>query len=210
MGKGHDDVTEHDEEDRVRKNVMDKGCSGSPRHGEKPEPLQHRPRDEHHEYRCADEDGVELLARVELVRLDLGLSECAQPADLVAGPVVDSSHVVAHCLAPRSDERHDDWQRERETAPEVDHLNHVPRHDDAKERAEVERDRSEHESEEQERIHPVGAWADVCVSVISGQPGVGVVRTGGAVEPTIDRITVLLPESSLDRIDHPYPRQPLQ
>src|SRR5665213_2949190 len=133
MGEGHDDVSDNDGEDRVGEHVVDERRADTPRHGKEAEPLQHRTGGEHEDDHRGDEDGVQLLAGVELVGFEGTLAECPHPLDFTARPVVDSTYVATHLTSPRAKKRHDDGNRQSEPAPEMNLGHEMALHDDAKE-----------------------------------------------------------------------------
>jgi hypothetical protein len=78
------------EEDREGEPVVDERGTRPPIDREEPEPLQHGTGGQHHHDGSADEDGVELLAGIELID-DLGglPPQGLQPGRLVPCPDID-------------------------------------------------------------------------------------------------------------------------
>jgi len=158
VSDGHHDVAgDHHHED-PRQQLVDEGGTGSPAHRERPEPLEDDPGPEHDHDRGADEDGVELLAGVELVRAvggDGTSAEGAEPAQLVAAPAVEAADVVAKARAPRTGEADAERHGKRDACPDVDLRDEGSAADDALDRGEVERERRRDENPEQKGVRPV-------------------------------------------------------
>src|SRR5262249_48505085 len=107
IADGEEDVAEHGDPDAEGEPVVHERRARAQVVGERARPAQHQPGGEHDDDGAGEERGVELLAGVDLARVEAAGPDTiatAKPASVVSRPAVDTRNVAAELTAPPSAE----------------------------------------------------------------------------------------------------------